>query len=104
MFKKERKKERGGTVEEVEERNGHQHVWYEREMHKSREGKKAAGGERRGRLLRYHFPPSTPVITPSDPPLSWLHRNIKHTHSLMCWLSVMSTSVNCKDQTHLYDL
>lgn len=73
MFKKERKlerkTERGGTVEEVVERNGHRHVWHEREMHKSGEGKKAAGGERRGGLLRYHFPPSTPSITPSDPPL-----------------------------------
>lgn len=67
--KLERKTERGGTVEEVVERNGHRHVWHEREMHKSGEGKKAAGGERRGGLLRYHFPPSTPSITPSDPPL-----------------------------------
>lgn len=37
--KRERKKE-GEVVEEVTERNGHQYVWYEREMHKRREGKK----------------------------------------------------------------
>lgn len=35
-----RERTRAGTVEEVMERNGHQHVWYEREMHKRREGKK----------------------------------------------------------------
>lgn len=70
--------ERRILIEELMERNRHQFVWYEREMHKRSEGKKSCcfsienrRDERKGGLLQYHFPPSTPTITPSTTSLSW---------------------------------